>query len=197
MKRCVSVCFVLMLVFHLFTGFALADRAQDCRNLVTKAVDFVKEKGPEYSLKVFSASKGPFIDKELYVFACSMDNVMLAHPYKRELIGKNVNEFQDVKGDLLFQEFKKVAQNGGQGWVHYWWWKPGEKDTFPKASYIMKIPGENLYVRRRVLHNRGPCEPLKFLVKRRRAAGQAKSLSPTCRSLIIARPGDPTRIHPL
>jgi cytochrome c len=146
MKRYVPVCFLLMLVFQLSTGLAFADRADDCQKLVDKAVDFTKENGPEYSLKVFSASKGPFIDKELYVFACSMDNVMLAHPYKSELIGKNVDDFQDVKGDLLFQEFKKVAQNGGRGWVHYWWWRPGEKDAFPKSSFIMKVPGENLYV---------------------------------------------------
>lgn len=146
MKRYVAVCFVLMLAFQLFTSLAIAERAEDCRNLVAKAVDFIKDNGPEYSLKVFSASKGPFIDKELYIFACSMDNVMLAHPYKRELIGKNVNEFEDVKGKLLFQEFKKVAQNGGRGWVNYWWWKPGEKDTFHKASFIMKVPDQNLYV---------------------------------------------------
>jgi cytochrome c len=146
MKRYVSVCFILMLAFQLSAGLSFADRAEDCQNLVAKAVDFMKENGPEYSFKVFSASKGPFIDRELYIFACSLDNVMLAHPYRTELIGKNVNEFEDVKGNLLFQEFKKVAQNGGKGWVNYWWWRPGEKDPAPKASFVMKVPGENLYV---------------------------------------------------
>jgi hypothetical protein len=79
MKKFVSVCFVLVLVFQLLTNLSFADRAEDCKNLVIKAIGVIKENGPEYSLRVFSASKGPFIDKELYVFACSLDNVMLAH----------------------------------------------------------------------------------------------------------------------
>jgi methyl-accepting chemotaxis protein len=62
------------------------------------------------------------------------------------LIGKNVNELKDANGKLLFQEFKQVAQNGGLGWVDYWWRKPAEKESLPKASFIMRVPGQNLYV---------------------------------------------------
>jgi len=146
MKEVAVVGFVLVVILHLASGLSFAERAEDCQTLVTRAIDFVKDKGSDYAFRVFSASKGPFIDKELYVFACSLDNIMLAHPYQRDLIGQNVDEFKDAKGHLLFQEFRKVAEVGGQGWVHYWWPKPGENGTFPKASFIMKVPGEKLYV---------------------------------------------------
>jgi cytochrome c len=146
MKGVAVVGFALMLILYMASGLSFADRVEDCQALVTKAIDFVKDKGPDYALKVFSASKGPFIDKELYVFACSLDNVMLAHPYQRDLIGQKVDEFKDVKGVLLFQEFRKVTEAGGQGWVHYWWPKPGENGAFAKASFVARVPGENLYV---------------------------------------------------
>jgi signal transduction histidine kinase len=69
--------------------------------------------------KVFSASKGPFIDRELYVFVCSMNNKMLAHPYQKNLIGIDVEDHKDVKGNFLFKKFKRTAEEQGSGWVDY------------------------------------------------------------------------------
>jgi cytochrome c len=146
MKKVAATCFIIMLFLQLSTGVSLADRAEDCQVLVAKAVDFIQDKGPEYAFKVFSAMKGPFIDRELYIFVCSLDNVMLGHPYRHDLIGQNVSEHKDVKGSPLFQEFKKAAQERGEGWVDYWWGKPGEKGDFAKASFIKRVPGQNLYV---------------------------------------------------
>jgi cytochrome c len=146
MKRVAATCFIMMVALQISTSVCLADRAEDCQVLVAKAVDFIQEKGPEYSFKVFSAAKGPFIDLELYIFVCSLDNVMLGHPYRRELIGKNVGEYKDVKGGLLFQEFKRAVEERGEGWVHYWWTKPGEKGEFSKASFVKRVPGQNVYV---------------------------------------------------
>ncbi len=146
MKKFAGTCFILMLVLHLSASLSIADRAEDCQLLVEKAVSFVQEKGPDYAFKVFSAMKGPFIDRELYIFACSLDNVMLGHPYRRDLVGQNVTEYKDVKGAPLFREFKRAAEERGEGWVHYWWGKPGEKGDFAKASFIKRVPGQNLYV---------------------------------------------------
>lgn len=123
-----------------------ADKTSACVQLVEKAEVFIQEKGKDYALKVFSSSKGPFIDKELYVFACSMDNKLLAHPYRRELVGEDVNNFKDAKGKLLFKEFRKVADERGSGWVNYWWTKPGEAGEFSKASYIKRVPEHDMYV---------------------------------------------------
>jgi hypothetical protein len=126
---------------------ALADdKSSECLELAEKAEAFVMEKGVAYAAKVFSASKGPFINGEMYVFVCSMDNKLLAHPYKREMVGQSVNDLKDVKGKPIFKEFQKVAEQSGAGWVNYWWKKPGEQQEFPKTTYIKRLPAHNIYV---------------------------------------------------
>jgi cytochrome c len=125
---------------------AEADKASECVEIAEKAATFVQEKGTDYALKVFSTCKGPFIDRELYVFACSMNGVMLAHPYSRTLVGRNMADFKDSRGLPIFREFLKVAEERGSGWVDYHWTKPGEKGEFPKATYIKRVASSNLYV---------------------------------------------------
>ncbi|MBI5249662.1 MAG: cache domain-containing protein [Desulfomonile tiedjei] len=137
----------LTLVAAALTGWVFAaDQSTVCLELADKAEDFIHEKGKEYALKVFSASKGPFIDKEMYVFACSMDGKLLAHPYRRDIVGQDVNNLTDSKGKPIFREFQKVAQQKGTGWVSYWWTKPGEQREFSKTTYIKRIPDYNIYI---------------------------------------------------
>jgi signal transduction histidine kinase len=136
----------ILLVSLVFLTPAQADREADCQMLVENAVAFVREKGMDYAVKVFSARKSPFIDGEMYIFAVSMDNVMLAHPYKPDLIGKNQNDAVDAKGQKMYEAFKQVAEKNGSGWVEYWGDKPGEKGEFARRCFIKKIPNENVYV---------------------------------------------------
>jgi cytochrome c len=124
----------------------VSDKPANCVAMVEKADAFIHEKGKDYALKVFSVSKGPFIDKELYVFACSMDNVMLAHPYRPDLVGHPVGDFKDARGTTLFQEFQRIVKERGSGWVDYWWTKPGEHGQFPKRTYVKRIPEYGIYV---------------------------------------------------
>lgn len=145
MKKYMFLVFVGLFSILSPSGPALADRADDCVNLVNKCIDFFQKNGRDYTLKVLSC-KGPFTDKELYVFALSMDNIMLAHPYKKKLIGQNMDEYKDVKGKKLFRRFRNIVEAKGEGWVDYWWAKPGEKGEFLKRSFVKRIPGENVYV---------------------------------------------------
>ncbi len=145
MKSLVTIV-LLAFIFAMSVCTASADRSVDCVAMARNASDFVQEKGVDYALKVFSASKGPFIDRELYVFVCSMTNKMLAHPYQRNLVGQDVEEQKDVKGNYLFKDFKRTAEGQGTGWVDYWWSKPGENGEFRKSSYIVKVPRHELYL---------------------------------------------------
>ena len=144
MKRLVVIPAIIFTLA--FSAAAFADRASDCRAMTDKALAFVADKGLDYSLRVFGAAGGPFIDRELYVFVATTDNVMIAHPYKRGLVGKNVNGVEDTKGTKIFQAFKDVVETKGSGWVSYWWPRPGEEGDFPKRSYLRKIPGHDAYL---------------------------------------------------
>ncbi len=80
------------------------------------------------------------------MFACSMNNVLLSHPYNKDLVGQDVNHHKDIRGFSLFQEFKKVAAEKGAGWVDYWWSKPGQNSELAKRSFIKCIPEADIYV---------------------------------------------------
>jgi cytochrome c len=127
-------------------SFVAADQADDCVRLVGKAIAMFKEMGREATLKAINDPKGPFVEGDLYLFALTMDNVLVGQPHQRLLRRMNLSKTQDSSGVYFFAKFKEIAQDPGQGWVKYSWAKPGEKDASPKRSFIKRVPGENLYV---------------------------------------------------
>ncbi len=145
MKRNLVLAFSVALV-AMFLGTALADQAADSKALVEKGVAMFKEKGAEATIKAIDDPKGPFIKDDLYIFAVSLDNKVLAHPFSKQLVGKDVTETKDKKGDSFFQKFKETAEKKGSGWVEYWWPKPGQQDPSLKNTFIMLVPGQKIYI---------------------------------------------------
>ena len=58
------------------------------------------------------------------------------HPIKPELDGKDLSQFNDKNGKVIFVEFSKVAREQGSGFVDYVWPKPGLEEAVPKISYV-------------------------------------------------------------
>ena len=146
MRRFVVAVLVLSLGL-LWIGTALADKAADTKALVEKGVAMAKSKGKDATLKAIGDPKGPFIKGDLYLFAGPLDKVTLsAHPIKPALAGKDLSKTKDPKGTLLFVKFIEVAKKPGKGWVEYYWPKPGSDKPVLKRTYIMRVPGENLYI---------------------------------------------------
>jgi hypothetical protein len=147
MRKKVCVVFVLALVFCL-PGLGVADDAADTKALVEKGVAMVKDKGADATLKAIGDPKGPFVKGELYLFAGSLDKTTLAaHPYAADkLVGPDLASFKDPKGNQFFIKFKEIAESPGSGWVEYWWPKPNEKEPSLKKTYVMRVPGEKIYI---------------------------------------------------
>ena len=63
---------------------------------------------------------------------------MIMHPMKPELDGQDVSNMADPNGVKLFQEMVKVVQkeSKAEGFVEYFWPKPGEKEPVPKVSFV-------------------------------------------------------------
>jgi cytochrome c len=136
---------VLLIVFS--AGVCTAsDHDPGCRALVEKALAMWKEQGRDATLKAINDREGPFVKGELYVFAVTMDGTLLGQPHDRTLIGIDMHKMKDQSGKFPFQMFRQVAENPGSGWVDYSWAKPGEKDACTKRSYILRIPGEMVYL---------------------------------------------------
>ncbi len=145
MKRLVPAVVVLSL-FFMWSVTAYADRENDTKELVEKAVQFFSEKGKDYALKVVGASNGPLRkDGGLYVFSFGFDGTGLAHPYSPKLLGPQWN-LQDTNGKYIVQDFVAIAKDHGSGWSEYSWNKPGETKPVSKKTYIMRIPGEEILI---------------------------------------------------
>jgi cytochrome c len=147
MKRfwTLTVAVVALLCFA-FAGTAMADKKADAKALVEAGIAMAKEKGYDAALAAVKDKNGPFVKGDLYIFAGSTEKPeLIAHPIKPTLVGKNMAKMKDVKGKFFFVEFMNTAKGPGQGWVEYWWPKPGEKKASPKDTYVMKVPGQPVW----------------------------------------------------
>jgi PAS domain S-box-containing protein len=71
-----------------------------------------------------------------YFWINDMHPTMIMHPYRTELEGTDVSDYQDPNGVNLFVEFVKTVENQKSGFVEYqWWWQDSER-VEDKISFI-------------------------------------------------------------
>lgn len=131
------------------SGLVMAndDQAAKAKALVEKGVRMAVTDGEEKTLIAIGDSNGPFIDGELYLFAGPLDMIALsAHPYRPALVGRDLSKFKDSQMFSFIADFGKIAREDGAGWVDYMWPKPGSDEPSLKRTYIMKVPGKNIYI---------------------------------------------------
>ncbi len=92
----------------------------------------IEEKKAE-ALKVIKAMR---YAGDNYLWINDMQAVMVMHPMKPALDGKNLKDFKDPNGKRLFAEMVSVCRNDGQGFVDYMWPKPGEEKPVAKLSFV-------------------------------------------------------------
>ena len=71
-----------------------------------------------------------------YFWINDTDSVIVIHPIKPELNGKNLVDYKDKGGKQIFKEFSTVAKNNGEGFVDYVWPKPGFEAPQLKVSFV-------------------------------------------------------------
>ncbi len=78
---------------------------------------------------------------------------MIMHPYRPDLDGRDLSEFQDPRGVRIFVEFVRTLHDRADAYVEYvWQWKDNPDLLAPKQSYIKKfapwgwIVGTGLYL---------------------------------------------------
>ena len=92
---------------------------------------FAKIKDPEGEFR-FAGGQG-------YIWIQDLNAVVLMHPIKPSLDGKDMSGFADKDGTLLFLNFSEICEEKGAGWVPYVWPKPGQEGTSPKISYVKHV----------------------------------------------------------
>ena len=147
MKRTILL-FSLVLVFVFgvsWQAFAQSDKdtAREVIKLVNNAADFLSEKG-KAGVEEFKDKDGRFVKEDIYVYVGNCDkNTAVAHPFKSEIVGKDLSNLQDPKGNYFALEMCMVKKERPQkgGWIEYWWPKPGEGEPTRKVSYVKQVPG--------------------------------------------------------
>jgi methyl-accepting chemotaxis protein len=75
-------------------------------------------------------------DGNNYIWVNDMHAVMVMHPIKPELNGKDLADFADPTGKKLFTAFVEEVRQHGAGVVDYFWAKPGFTVPVAKISYV-------------------------------------------------------------
>lgn len=107
---------------------------------VEEAAAYVGEVGRDAALKEFSKPKGKFVrvGGELYIYAYDFKCVCLAHGFTPELVGKDLAEKKDSRGDLVIQKLRDTAR-GGKGFLEFGWTDPATGAEGRKLGYVVKI----------------------------------------------------------
>ncbi len=91
-------------------------------------------------------------EEKEYLWINDLQPRMIMHPYKPELVGKDLTEIKDPTGKPVFMEFVKVCKEKGGGFVNYLWPKAGESKPVTKVSYVKLyepwgwVVGSGIYV---------------------------------------------------
>ena len=138
-------------VFNAFQArsLQLAERRQDLSNLAEAAhsliVDSMKlgEQGkltPEQARKQAIERVGALrYGSDGYVTLTDAQSNIVMHPINASLNGKNMSSFRDAKGGDLYGEIARAgASSSGNGYLEYWWPRPGAKEASPKLGYVMR-----------------------------------------------------------
>ena len=71
-----------------------------------------------------------------YFWVNDYNAVVVMHPIKPALNGKDLTGLQDPNGVFIFREFVKVVKAQKAGYVGYYWPKPGAEQPVPKESFV-------------------------------------------------------------
>jgi cytochrome c len=131
-----------VLVAMSLPGFAQTATRDDAKALVKEAVAFLAKNGKEKFFAEVQGPKGAFhfvqgTKKDLYIFVYDEKGVVLAHGVRLDLLGKNRWESKDPDGKPWIQDWTKLVQEKGSGWIEYKELNPaaGNK-VMKKASFV-------------------------------------------------------------
>jgi len=91
-------------------------------------------------------------DNTQYFWVNDLNPNVIMHPIKPALDGKDVSQVKDPLGKRLFVAFVDICKKEGQGFVDYYWPKPGENAPVPKISFVKLfkpwgwIVGSGIYI---------------------------------------------------
>lgn len=82
-----------------------------------------------------------------YIYTVDTNYTLVQHPYRKDLIDKNLQKFKDKKGKEFIQEIVDNAMKYKDGtFVEYYWTKPNRKEIIKKIAFVKLVPKWNWIV---------------------------------------------------
>jgi hypothetical protein len=105
---------------------------------VNEACALLEKEGPAAYPK-FKGTGSAFIYEGTYIWIHRLsDAEMLMHPIKNQMVGNKLIGLKDAKGKRFFTAMNALVKEKGEGWVEYYWPKPGTEDSTRKISFVKK-----------------------------------------------------------
>jgi len=97
------------------------------------------EKEGRAAFPKFSGKGSPFIYEGTYVSVHSLaDCTTLVHPLKPKMVGNQLTSLKDAKGKRFYITEDDLVRTKGEGWVEYYWPKPGSQEIARKITFVKK-----------------------------------------------------------
>lgn len=84
------------------------------------------------------------VDNKDYFWITDMTPRMVMHPYRPELVGRDLTDYADSEnrsGKKLFVESVDLVKSGGEGYLEYLWqWMDDPGRAEPKLSFVRSVP---------------------------------------------------------
>lgn len=103
---------------------------------------------PDAAIKLIRQYVDPirfYPDDSGYFYVYNMDYINIAHATQKNLVGNDLKDFRDSRGNYVIRMLAAKAKEGG-GFVEYWWVKPGASGEHSKLGYVEPIPGTNYFI---------------------------------------------------
>ena len=116
----------------------VSEKAKQIEALVNKAAALIESKG-KATFPEFRKSGSEWFSGDTYLFALDLKLNVLLHPAIPKREGTNTTGQKDSNGKRYYDEFVKVVQSKGSGWVDYTFPKPGQTQPSQKWSYVKAV----------------------------------------------------------
>ncbi|WP_440956040.1 cache domain-containing protein [Methanosarcina sp. Mfa9] len=106
---------------------------------VKATAGLIEEEG-EKIFSDFREEGSSWYHHNFYIFVWETDGTAVVYPPDESMEGQDLDGLQDSNGKPIGELFIETALNKkGEGWVDYYWPKPGEDESVLKYSFIRKV----------------------------------------------------------
>ena len=110
---------------------------------VNDACALLAKEGP-VAFPKFCGKGSPFIYEGTYLAVQDLNSgEAYVHPIQYKMVGQKLKSQKDAKGKPIFVIMSDLAREKGEGWVEYYWPKPGTQEIVHKISFVKKCTMAN------------------------------------------------------